>query len=146
MSLNIYKSINEVPTGIEIVNFNDSYFDLYTDIMNTDEVKLILEKVEKAKYFSNRVFVSRIESFGGLFKNQLSTGTKTLLNIIGFPGKCFNVIECGNNALEYLLTLYDGNVLWEKPFVVYSRYDCLTCDVNYNGRHFSDVFELIENM
>ena len=35
--------------------------------------------------------------------NQLSTGCKTVLNVLYYPDKVFCLKECGNNALEILL-------------------------------------------
>ncbi len=45
------------------------------------------------------------------FNNCLSTGSKILLNIYRYPELCFNVMECGDNALELLAGIKKDNIL-----------------------------------
>ena len=40
----------------------------------------------------------------------LSTGCKTVLNVLYFPDTVFCLKECGENALEILYSLEQGNV------------------------------------
>ncbi len=45
------------------------------------------------------------------FNNCLSTGSKILLNLYRYPELCFNVMECGDNALELLAGIKKDNIL-----------------------------------
>jgi hypothetical protein len=75
---------------------------------------------------------------------MLSTGTKTLLNILGHPDICFNVCECGNNALCLLPLIQNGNIYWEMPAVVYD--ENMVCSIKYRGRVYTDFDSFIESV
>ena len=49
--------------------------------------------------------------------DQLSTGCKTVLNVLYFPDKVFCLKECGNNALEILYSFDKGNVYSEYAMI-----------------------------
>ncbi len=115
MALYIYTDRAKVPEDMKIIDFNDSYFDVFTTIEDTQLVRTILAAVDKAEYHSNKSFIGRTKDLGALNKNMLSTGTKTLLNIIQHPDICFNTIECGANALQFLPLIKNGNVIWKVP-------------------------------
>lgn len=59
----------------------------------------------KVFMFKNEIptgtFYGRTANYGSLRKDYLSSGTKTLLNIISHPDKCFDVCECGGNVLSF---------------------------------------------
>lgn len=112
-----------------------------TLLSNTDVVSDILSVVDKAKYSSDLTFIGRTKELGALNKSMLSTGTKTLLNIINYPDRCFNVVECGNNALQFIPRLAEGHILWELPVVVCR--DRFECDIDYRGRHYVDFHEFL---
>lgn len=44
-------------------------------------------------YNSPATFIGRDPSLGALYKQHLSTGTKTLLNVLNHPDKCFSTID-----------------------------------------------------
>ena len=54
--------------------------------------------------------------------DHLSTGCKTVLNVLYFPDKVFCMKECGENALEKLYSLQRG--------LVYSDYAIIPFDMN----------------
>lgn len=141
MSLHIYRSVVEVPSGIRVVNGNDLFFNARTLLSDTALVADILSTVDKAKYNSDLTFIGRTKELGALNKSMLSTGTKTLLNIIAYPDRCFNVVECGINALQFLPKITDGHILWELPVVVCR--DRFECDINYRGRNYVDFHEFL---
>lgn len=142
MSLNIYRKRNEVPKGMKIVDVNDGFFDADTMIEDTELIREILRTIDKAEYDTEAVFNSRSDKFKHLNKACLSTGTKTLLNIISHPNRCFNVIECGNNALEFLPQITEGNILFEHPVVAFSGNE--TCDIMYKGVRYTDFYEFLQ--
>ena len=49
--------------------------------------------------------------------DQLSTGCKTVLNVLYFPDKVFCLKECGNNALEMLYGFEEGYVYSEYAMI-----------------------------
>ena len=98
MPLIVYTNKKDVEdSGKDLIMINDLFFDAETVLKNSELVSKILEDIDKAKYNSDLTFIGRTKELGALNKSMLSTGTKTLLNIIQHPDKCFNVCECGNN-------------------------------------------------
>ena len=97
--------------------------------------------VDMAKYNSDLTFIGRTKELGALNKSMLSTGTKTLLNIIAYPNRCFNVVECGSNAPQFIPRITEGYILWELPVTVCR--DRPKCDIDYRGRHYTDFLEFL---
>ncbi len=102
----------------------------------------ILKTVDKAEFNSSQTFVRKTKELGALNKSMLSTGTKTLINIIQHPEICFNVEECGNNALQFITRIYQGIILWQSPFLAY--YGNKECDIVYHGKSFNDFYEFLD--
>lgn len=142
MSLNVYTDIQSIPEGMDIVNNNDTYFLANTQLMEGGLIGEILGTVDEAEYVSSEAFISRVKGFGALNKSNLSTGTKTLLNIIQHPQKVFNVIECGDNALNFLSKLHEGNVLWEHP-IIYFPDDMYDCDIEHEGKKYTKISDFL---
>ena len=81
--------------------YNDLYFNLNTgnEDMSQKEIDLI-QQVDEAKLTPDK----HIETKYGLGTiRNLSSGCKTLLNIIKHPDKVVNVEECGPNVLRIIL-------------------------------------------
>ena len=57
--------------------------------------------------------------FGGEVLNidKLSTGCKTLLNIFYNPDIIFDIRECGENALDLIYALPEGNIYCDYPLI-----------------------------
>ena len=142
MSLHIYRSADEVPEGIRVVTNNNLFFNARTPISNTELTSDILATVDKARYNSGFTFIGRTPELGALNKSMLSTGTKTLLNIISYPDVCFNVVECGLNALCFLPRIKDGYVVWRFPLISY--HDEADCDIVYKGISFTDFYKFLK--
>lgn len=142
MSLKIYRSINDIPKGIKIIFNNDSYFSGCTNLSDDDLTKSIIFKIDKAMYRSEYTFLGRDKELGGLNKDMLSTGCKTLLNVIQHPNICFDITECGYNALQLLPLIKNGMVLWSFPFVPYAGDE--ECDIEYDNVVYSNFFEFME--
>ena len=82
---------------------NDLYFNLNTgnEEMSQNEINLI-QQVDEARLTPDK----HIETKYGLGTiRNLSSGCKTLLNIVKHPDKVVNVEECGPNVLEIIFTL-----------------------------------------
>ena len=83
---------------------NDLYFNLNTsnEEMSQYEINLI-QKVDEAKLTPDK----HIETKYGLGTiRNLSSGCKTLLNIVKHPDKVVNVEECGPNDSKYIRTTF----------------------------------------
>ena len=135
MSLRIYTDKKDIPSNLTVINYNDKFFDGVT-LSDSEISNKIMNAVDHAKYSSPNTFVGRDESLGNLNKEHLSTGCKTLLNIISNPDKCFDVIECGQNALALIPFIKEGNILWKTP-VLHFRGNA-ECDILIDGKHFTN--------
>jgi hypothetical protein len=141
MSLNIFETIEEIPQGVEYIKSNDLFFDAKGNIPNSEFAKAVLEHIDNARYFNNKSFIGRFGDDDLQPKSNLSTGSKTLLNIAQNIHQCFNVSECGNNALEMLFRINEGNILWKMP-IVWLESD-IDCDIMFKGKHYAKAFEFL---
>ena len=133
MALTVYTNKNDIEnSGKDLVIINDLFFDSETVLSNSSLVKKILSDIDKAEYNSDLTFIGRTKELGALNKSMLSTGTKTLLNIIQHPDKCFSVCECGNNVLSLLPLISEGSIYWRVPAVAYSGSS--DCSIICNGK------------
>lgn len=127
--ITIYKNKGDIPNDIEYVELNDIFFNQITVIKLDDRAKEIIEKVDGSKLVSK----FKIESkFNGvtLDIDCLSTGCKTILNVLYFPDKVFCMKECGDNALEVIYNLENGQV--------YSNYAMIPFDM-HTVKVYSDL-------
>ena len=142
MSLNLYTSIEDVPKDLKLVDYNDALFGIHTPRNNSEFEKIALRDIDKATYVSSDVFLGRTKSIGGLYRDSLSTGCKTVLNVEKNPvGYCFDLLECGQNALNTLKYLNKGSVLL-KSKILLPRGNDLSCDINYKGIHYNNLRDL----
>lgn len=92
---------------------NDLYFNLNTsnEEMSSNEVELI-QQVDGAKLTSDK----HIETKYGLGTiRNLSSGCKTLLNIVKHPDKVVCVEECGPNVLEIIFRMDNIKIYMSRP-------------------------------
>ncbi|WP_288647005.1 DUF4869 domain-containing protein [uncultured Lactobacillus sp.] len=95
---------------------NDLYFNLYTsnEVMSQNEINLI-QCVDEAKLMPDK----RIETKYGLGTiRNLSSGCKTLLNIVKHPDKVVCVEECGPNVLRIIFTMDNIKIYMSRPTLV----------------------------
>lgn len=107
--ITIYKNRKNIPIEKEYVELNDVYFNKNTVMKLDERAKDIIERVDGSILVSK----FKIESkFNGVILDidHLSTGCKTILNVLYFPEKVFSIKECGENALEILYNLQQGHV------------------------------------
>lgn len=140
MSLAVFTDKSKIPKDIKFVNYNDIFFGEVL-LNETELVKTVLEKVDRAIYHSPTSFIGRDKDLGALHKSYLSTGCKTLLNIISNPNICFDVCECGPNALTLLSYIKNGYVYWHNPALqVLETYEC---DIKVDNITFTDFEEFV---
>ena len=140
--ITIFKDKKDIPSDKEYVELNDVFFNQKTVSWIDDKASAIIEKIDASKLIGK---YKRESKFNGvtLDIDCLSTGCKTVLNVLYFPDKVFCLKECGDNALEVLYGLKAG--------AVYSDYAAIPFDMNevnvsdLNGtRVISDYEELKE--
>lgn len=95
----------------EIISNNDREFETNTikKMKANQKYKDIISKVEGIKFITDDMLISRIDN-SPISIPDISTGCKTLLNIIYNPDKIVSTVECGNNYSKYIYNLKDGKV------------------------------------
>lgn len=141
MSLHLYLNREDIPERTQFCMENDLFFNGNTMLTDSEGCKAALKVIDKATYNSPQTFIGRDSSLGALYREYLSTGCKTILNIIQHPDICFSLIECGRNAKEFVLQLKNGNALWVPDQLEIE--DDVQCDVICNDKHFELVGDLI---
>ena len=113
--ITVYKK-KPTRNGPELITLNDIYFNKNTVEKLDDRASEIIAKIDQSKMLSKYTISSK---FNGTVLNidKLSTGCKTTLNIIYSPDKIFDICECGDNALDIIYSLPQGNVYCSYPFI-----------------------------
>lgn len=104
---------------------NDWYFNLYTGNGEfTEDDRYWIDKIDHADLKEG----NRIETKYGLGTiRNLSSGCKTLLNIIKNPQKVVNADECGKNVLDILFSLDNIHLYMSRPERIDMRQDIQIC-------------------
>ena len=145
--LNVYVKREDIGAGTEIIDSNDILFnyDLYNNMHISSLIKSIMKEIDGAEYIQGMDMRSK---FGNITTMEnLSTGCKTVINIVNHPEAVINCIECGDNVLhEILKNIKIGNVLFE---IIPSNAD-MHIDVNLitkQGNHMvNSLSEFIQNV
>lgn len=119
--ITIYKNKKDIPHDMEYIELNDVFFNQNTAAKLDERTKEIVERIDEAKLLSKYKIESKFNGVT-LDVDCLSTGCKTVLNVLYFPDKVFCLKECGDNALEILYGLVSG--------AVYSNYAMIPFDTN----------------
>lgn len=84
---------------MELVSLNDVFFNKFTSQMLDEKAGDIIEKINDSKLDDKYTISSK---FNGTVLNtdKLPTGCKTVLNIIYYPDKIFDICEYGDIALD----------------------------------------------
>lgn len=107
--ITIYKNKRDISQDMEYVELNDVFFNQNTASRLDGRAREIIEKIDEAKLLGKYKIESRFNGVA-LDVDCLSTGCKTVLNVLYFPDKVFCLKECGENALEVLYGLGNGAV------------------------------------
>ena len=133
--ITIYKNRKDMPHDADYIELNDIFF-YQNYVKKLDErAGKILEKIDEAKLVSKYKIESKFNHVT-LDVDCLSTGCKTVLNILYFPDKIFCIKECGDNALEILYNLDNGSV--------YSDYAVMPFDIGKVKVHSEAKSRIIE--
>lgn len=107
--ITIYKDKKDIPMNVEYVELNDVFFNQNTVLRLDDKANAIVERIDEAELDGKYKIKSKFNGVT-LDVDCLSTGCKTVLNVLYFPDKVFCLKECGDNALEVLYGLTQGMV------------------------------------
>ena len=99
--ITIFKDKKDIPGDMEYVELNDLFFNQNTVSFIDKQAEKIIEMIDDTKLISKYKIYSRFDEIA-LDIDRLSTGCKTVLNVLYYPDKVFCLKECGNNALEIL--------------------------------------------
>ena len=125
--ITIFKNKKDIPDNIEYVKLNDVFFNQNTVLKIDERAGTIVEKIDASKLIGKY----RMESkFNGVVLDIdcLSTGCKTVLNVMYFPDKVFCIKECGDNALEVLYGLDAGSVYSDYAVIPFNMNRVKACD------------------
>ncbi len=118
--ITIYKNKKDIPDTMEYVELNDLFFNQNTVAKLDWQAEEIIERVDSSKLISKYKIESKFHGVA-LDVDCLSTGCKTVLNVLYFPDIVFCMKEYGDNALEELYSIGQG--------AVYSDYAMIPFDM-----------------
>lgn len=140
--ITIFKNKNDIPSDMDYVELNDVFFNQNTVSKLDDRANVIVEKIDASKLIGKYKIESKFNGVA-LDIDCLSTGCKTVLNVLYFPEKAFCLKECGDNALEVLYELDAGAVYSDYAIIPFDMKDVRVSDQN-GIRVISDYEELKE--
>lgn len=114
--ITIFKNKKDIPQDKEYIELNDIFFNQNTAAKLDERAAKYIQIIDGSEFLSKYKIRSRFEDII-LNIDQLSTGCKTVLNVLYFPDKVFCLKECGNNALEILYSFDKGNVYSEYAMI-----------------------------
>ena len=117
--IRIFKEKRDIPENMDYAELNDLFFDQNTVSLIDKRAEKIIETIDGAKLISKYKIGSRFSDVV-LDIDRLSSGCKTVLNVLYYPDKVFCLKECGNNALEILYGLDRGQVCSEYAMIPFS--------------------------
>lgn len=111
----LYTDKRKIPENFELIEFVDAYFDaevIMEPLSLYDNTEL--KAIDKSQL--DKSMLNVVTPFGAISLYGISTGCKTVLLAKRFQNsnKVINILECGNNALEYILEHYDNVCLYCK--------------------------------
>lgn len=139
--ITIFKNKRDIPKNMEYVELNDLFFNQNTAGILDDKAKQIIYEIDYSIMISKYKIQSRFDDII-LDIDQLSTGCKTLLNILYFPDKVFCLKECGNNVLTILYHLENGYVYSNYPLISFEMPGVMVQD--NEGRRQIDGYDKLK--
>lgn len=114
--ITIYKNKNDIPQNMEYIEINDIFFNQNVSSKLDKRAEEIIKKIDNAELLGKYKIKSKFNDVA-LDIDCLSTGCKTVLNVLYCPDKVFNLKECGSNALKILYHLKQGAVYSDYPII-----------------------------
>ena len=119
--ITIFKNKKDIPNDMDYIELNDVFFNQNTVSKLDDRANAIVETIDNSKLIGKYKMESKFNGVT-LDIDCLSTGCKTVLNVLYSPDKVFCIKECGDNALDVLYGLDAG--------AVYSDYALISFDMD----------------
>ena len=119
--ITIFKNKKVIPNDMDYIELNDVFFNQNTVSKLDDRANAIVETIDNSKLIGKYKMESKFNGVT-LDIDCLSTGCKTVLNVLYSPDKVFCIKECGDNALDVLYGLDAG--------AVYSDYALISFDMD----------------
>lgn len=138
--ITIFKDKKDIPGDMEYVELNDLFFNQNTVSLIDKQAEKIIEMIDDTKLISKYKIYSRFDEIA-LDIDRLSTGCKTVLNVLYYPEKVFCLKECGNNALEILYHFETGHVFSEYALIPFTM-DTIAAQSKSGKKVISDYEEL----
>ncbi len=135
--ITVYKK-GSVPKSMELIEMNDIFFNKQTTELLDSRAAEIIFKIDQSIMHSRFIIRSKFDRTA-LNIDKLSTGCKTALNILYNPDKIFDIRECGDNALDVIYALPDGNVFCDYPLISFNMTAVIAHDKE--GEHVIDSYE-----
>ena len=140
--ITIFKNKKDIPDDMHYVELKDVYFNQNTVSVLDDRAGAIVEKIDASRLIGKYKIESKFNGVT-LDIDCLSTGCKTVLNVLYFPEKVFCLKECGDNALEVLYSLEAGTVYSDYAIIPFDMDKVKVSDKN-GTRIISDYEDLKE--
>lgn len=140
--ITVFKNKRDIPGDMDYVELNDLFFNQNTVSKLDDRANAIVEKIDASKLIGKYKMESKFNGVT-LDIDCLSTGCKTVLNVMYFPNMVFCMKECGDNALEVLYGLETGAVYSDYAIIPFDMETVKVSDKN-EVRVISDYEELKE--
>lgn len=140
MSLNIYVHNSDFTDNSNFVKDVELAFKsikIQRSSFNVDAIRTI----DKGVYNDSTSFIDR---FGfKLYLDDLSTGCKAAICANSLPDAVVNTIECGINALSFIVTnCKSGNILVSNESLIFTGESSAIIDVVFNGVKFNSLGDL----
>lgn len=119
----------------DVIVSNDIYFDFYIDNVDIDNnIANIIKKIDGVDYVGNHRIISKFDRTPTSIKH-ISTGCKTAINIYLNPNVIFNIGECGDNALTYIMNMRNGKAFtscYIMPYDFENDINVICAELNIN--------------
>ncbi len=148
MPLKLYIGLEQIAEKNKIIKFNDIWFqDHIKEIKYGEPEREIVKCIDNVVYEKDRKFKSKFMADTLFDASELSAGCKTALNIHTFTDKIFNIAGCGNNALQLIMNMKQGNAYIDNSFMTESFNNEII--VYIEGKEFyittdDELYELME--
>lgn len=144
--ITIYRNKKDIPKSMEYVELNDLFFNQNTVMKLDGKAEGIIKRIDSSKLISKYKIESKFHG-AALDVDCLSTGCKTVLNVLYFPDKVFCMKECGNNALEELYRLKQGAVYSDYAMIPFEMEPVKVCALDKMKRidEYEDLKEWWED-
>ena len=139
--ITIYKNKKDIPQSMELIEWNDYYFNKITSGHVDGKAEVIINKIDGAVLQGKYKIISYLNGTT-LDIDKLSSGCKTALNILYFPNKVFGIQECGDNALDVIYAFEQGNVYSNYPMISFQMNQVILAD--RKEKQQTDDYEVVK--